>query len=101
MARTRSAGVHGDRARTLGGAFGPSVSGLRTALANGERARRARTLVSVARQLRGTALRVRSHHAHRAVDPSIGLRGSRTHVVDGGVLDPVLAPHRARAPSGA
>src|SRR5262249_28302864 len=98
LSRDRVAGVHGHRARALGRASLPGVSDLRARLAGTEGARHARALLSVAREVRGDALRIRAGDADRTLGVS-----SRIHrrqgwpLVDDRARHSVLAPHRTSA----
>src|SRR4029453_1304294 len=93
--RARIARLHGDRAGPLGGAPAAGVSDLRARMAGAPSARRARLLLSLSRQVRDAALRLRARDAHGIVDAAFGVyRRERSEVVDHRAVDPVFPSHR-------
>src|SRR5206468_5293070 len=53
-------------------------------------------VLPMAHEDRNAALRLRGRHARRPLDAPQRIHGSLAHVVDGRLLDPILAPYRAR-----
>src|SRR5690606_39979131 len=68
---------------------------LRARLAGARVARRSRPVVSLARQIRASALRLCARDARRTVDAAIRIRGSLAAVVDRRPRHPVLASYRS------
>src|SRR5678816_2385716 len=90
--------VHCDRAVSLARAHRAGVSGLRSSLAAPDVDGNPRHVLPMADEDRDAALRIRTGHAHRPVGPEERIYRNIVQVVDGFVLDSVLASLRAFHP---